>query len=304
MKNPKKKSTLYWALVMLLATCGSAAVAFGVYYLTIGRDSGKPMTGNKPVPAITSASPAPVANTPVVATATTATPATTGAPTAKPPAPAVPIIPLPPVTTVGNVVCIDPGHPSEVSDADSEQNGVTEVEMNWLVALRLKALLEAQKIRVVMTKNSLEEKVTNRRRAEIANEAGAAMLIRLHCDTGSNHGYTIYAPDRQGKAQGVTGPSQAIIDASKKAAELLHDGMSALLAGQLKDNGVKGDSATLIGGRQGALTGSIFSTVPAVTVEMCFLSNADDAHFISSDAGQELMANALAHGVVEYLNNR
>ncbi|MEI7831587.1 MAG: N-acetylmuramoyl-L-alanine amidase [bacterium] len=279
-------------------------MAFGVYYLTIGRDGGKPVTVNRPAPVVSSTSPAPVAHTPVVAPAATATTATTAAPVTQPPAPAVPIIPLPAVKTVGNLVCIDPGHPSEVSDADSMQHGVTEVEMNWQVALRLKALLEAQGVKVVMTKSSLGEKVTNKRRAEIANEAGAAMLIRLHCDSGKNNGYAIYAPDRQGKAQGVTGPSQAVIDASQQAAQRLHDGMSALLAGQLKDNGVKGDSATLIGGRQGALTGSIFSTVPAVTVEMCFLSNADDARFINSNAGQELMANALARGVVEYLNNR
>ncbi len=298
------KNTLYWAIIMLLTTCGSAALAFGVYYLTFGRDSRKPVTGNNPVPVITSTAPVAVANTPVLAPAKAPNTATTGTPTAKTPAPAVPIIPLPPVKTVGNLVCIDPGHPSEVSSGDEIQHGVTEVEMNWQVALRLKALLEAQGVKVVMTKSALEEKVTNRRRAEIANEAGAAMLIRLHCDTGKNNGYTCYAPNRQGTAQGVTGPSQAVIAASQLAAERLHDGMSMLLSGQLKDNGVKGDSATLIGSRQGALTGSIFSKVPAVTVEMCFLSNADDARFISSDVGQELMANALARGVVEYLNNR
>jgi len=40
----------------------------------------------------------------------------------------------------------------------------------------------------------------------------------------------------------------------------------------LKDGGVRGDSKTLIGSKQGALTGSIFSQVPIVTIEMVVLA--------------------------------
>lgn len=303
MSNPKQKTTLYWVIIMLLTILGSAAFATGLYFLTIGRSAGKSVAENKPLPMVTGNSPTIAQKMP------TATPtniaAKTGSATSSSATAETPTPTLPSVITNGNVVCIDPGHPSEVSSAETEQNGVTEVAMNWEVALRLKALLEAKKITVVMTKSSLMEKVTNKRRAEIANDAGAAILLRLHCDTGNNHGYTIYAPNRQGTAQGKTGPSQAIIDASQKAAELLHTGMNTLLSGSiLRDNGVKGDSATSIGSKQGALTGSIFSTVPAVTVEMCFLSNADDAQFISSESGQDKMAAALALGVVEYLNGR
>ncbi len=303
--NKTTKITIYWIGVMLLTILGSAAFAAGVYFLTIGRSAGKTVTENKPIPIVMDISPTAAQNMPTVIPANTAAKTgtattTTSSATAGTPTPA-----LPSVTTTGNVVCIDPGHPSEVSSAETEQNGVTEVAMNWEVALRLKALLEAKGITVVMTKNSLMEKVTNKRRAEIANDAGAAILLRLHCDTGNNHGYTIYAPNRQGTAQGKTGPSQAIIDTSQKAAEVLHTGINTVLSGSvLRDNGVKGDSATSIGSKQGALTGSIFSTVPAVTVEMCFLSNADDAQFISSETGQNKMADALARGVVEYLNGR
>ena len=73
--------------------------------------------------------------------------------------------------------------------------------------------------------------------------------------------------------------------------------MSEMLRGHLKDGGVRGDSRTLVGSRQGALTGSIYSRIPAVLVEMVTLSNARDAGFIKRDDGQKLMARAIADGV-------
>lgn len=198
------------------------------------------------------------------------------------------------------VVCIDPGHPSETSTGLAQQNGVTEVEINWKVAQRLAELLESRGVSVVMTKSSVDELVTNRRRAEIANEAHASLLIRLHCDSGGGRGFALYYPDRQGTNAGVTGPSDDIIAGSQYAAETIHLGMSPLLR-KLKDNGVRGDSETKVGGKQGALTGSIFSRVPAVTVEMLFLSDRSDAALIKSVKGRETMAEALAAGVVDYL---
>jgi N-acetylmuramoyl-L-alanine amidase len=71
--------------------------------------------------------------------------------------------------------------------------------------------------------------------------------------------------------------------------------------GRLKDGGVRGDSKTLVGSRQGALTGSIFSDIPVVLIEMVTLSNAHDARFIKSDEGKDLMARAIADGVQRFV---
>ena len=71
----------------------------------------------------------------------------------------------------------------------------------------------------------------------------------------------------------------------------------AALGGLLADRGIKGDSATGVGGKQGALTGSIFSEVPALTVEMVVLTDAHDYRFIRTRAGQQRMAQALLAGV-------
>jgi N-acetylmuramoyl-L-alanine amidase len=77
--------------------------------------------------------------------------------------------------------------------------------------------------------------------------------------------------------------------------------MAQVLAGVLKDGGVRGDSKTFVGSKQGALTGSIFSQVPAVLVEMVVLSNKEDAEFIKTEDGQMKMAKAIAEGIKLYL---
>ncbi len=88
---------------------------------------------------------------------------------------------------------------------------------------------------------------------------------------------------------------------SAAAAESLHVSMARILAGKLKDGGVRGDSRPPVGAQQGALTGSIFSDVPVVLVEMVTLSNAHDAAFIKQPDGQSLMAHAIADGIARYV---
>ncbi|MFX8945915.1 N-acetylmuramoyl-L-alanine amidase, partial [Acinetobacter baumannii] len=69
-------------------------------------------------------------------------------------------------------------------------------------------------VKVVMTKSSLREKVTNRRRAEIANDAHADLCLRVHADSGGRSGFATYDPDRAATVQGTTGPSQDVLDRS------------------------------------------------------------------------------------------
>jgi N-acetylmuramoyl-L-alanine amidase len=199
------------------------------------------------------------------------------------------------------VVCIDPGHPSEVSRGDERLNGTTEVHVAWMVALKLRADLEARGITVCMTKDKQDTLVRNRDRAEIANRAGALLLVRLHCDTGRDSGFVVYYPDREGTAEGKTGPSAAVRTASVGAAIMIHATMAEALEGYLHDGGILGDSKTYVGSKQGALTGSIFSEVPVVTVEMVVLSHERDARFIESDSGVALTSNAIAIGVARFV---
>jgi N-acetylmuramoyl-L-alanine amidase len=201
------------------------------------------------------------------------------------------------------VVCIDPGHPSEVASGRNVQNGTSETHIDWVVASRLREALEARGYEVVLTKASEEELVRNKERALVANRARAALMIRLHCDASTERGFAVYYPDRQGKAKdGSIGPGPDVIEESRRAAEAIHAGLAEGLQGALNDNGVRTDYQTKVGRDQGgALTGSIFSEVPVVTIEMVVLSNADDAEFIKTEEGQRRMAESIADGVKRFV---
>jgi len=203
---------------------------------------------------------------------------------------------------LGPVICIDPGHPSETNSARIMQNGTNELTMNWEVALKLASVLEKRYgVKTVMTKKSRDQFVRNHTRAIIGNESEADLTIHLHCDCGPSRGFTIYYPNRKGKLEGKEGPPPHVIRDSHKAAYELHDGMCAVLLGHLHDRGIKGDDNTRIGRVKGTLTVSAYSEVPTLTVEMVFLSSRHDAVFIKSEAGQEMMAQALAKGIANFL---
>jgi N-acetylmuramoyl-L-alanine amidase len=201
------------------------------------------------------------------------------------------------------VVCIDPGHPSEVASGQNIQNGTSEAHVDWVVATKLREELEARGYEVVLTKSSEEELVRNKDRALIANRARAALMIRLHCDASTERGFAVYYPDRPGKARdGTTGPGRDVIKESRRAAEALHAGLAEGLKGVLVDNGVRTDYQTKVGRDQGgALTGSIFSQVPVVTIEMVVLSDPQDAEFIKTEEGQRRMARSIADGVTRFV---
>lgn len=194
-------------------------------------------------------------------------------------------------------VCLDPGHPSENNDGGELTNGLREVTVNWEVALLLRRELESDGFTVVMTKESESQFVTNKDRAEIANRAQADLLLRLHADAGKATGFTVYYPRKQGTSHGVTGPGPNVLRTSKSAAQAFHAAFAQALRGQLKDNGLRGDEESFIGGKQGALTGSIFSKVPTILVEMIFLTTSQDAEWIKQSSNKKLMSEAIAQGV-------
>lgn len=202
-----------------------------------------------------------------------------------------------PSLAAAQTICIDPGHPSEVG-VGTRGKRATEVGVAWEVAVALRNRLRQEGFATLMTKGGQMEKVLNRRRAEIANQAQATLMVRLHCDAAAGSGFTVYYPSKPGTAQGVTGPSARVIAQSKSAATKFHFAMAQSLKGKHRDNGLRSDTHTAIGGRQGALTGSIFSKVPVLLVEMVVLTNPKDEAFIQSKAGRAAMVEAIAQGVI------
>lgn len=200
------------------------------------------------------------------------------------------------VPSMATVICIDPGHPSEVG-VGTRGIKVTEVGVCWSVAKDLKARLEEDGYTVVMTKSAELEKVLNHDRAATANKSRAALMVRLHCDASSSSGFQVFVPTHPGTAEGVTGPSKRVIDQSVRYATAFHAAMAQSLKGELRNLGLASDDKTAVGSKQGALTGSVFSEVPVLLVEMVVLTNRKDEVFIFSRSGHRAMVEALAAGV-------
>lgn len=196
----------------------------------------------------------------------------------------------------GPVICIDPGHPSE-NGRGSKGKSLTEVQVAWQVSQKLKRLLVADGYTVVLTKSSEEEIVRNKRRAEVANEAKAELMVRLHCDAAAGSGISVYFPEKEGKVDGITGPSAEVRKRSGELARKFHPALIEALKGKHADRGLMTDRQTAIGGRQGALTGSIYSKVPVLLVELAVLTNPKDEAFLKSKQGMELLCRALKAGV-------
>ena len=195
-------------------------------------------------------------------------------------------------------ICLDPGHPSEVGLG--AQNGkLVEVTIAWQVALHLRDFLLADGAQVVLTKSREREFVANRRRAEIANRFHADLLLRLHCDSAPGvSGIATYYPDREGTAaDGHQGPTPAVLAASRRLAVPFHAALVRSLAGALADRGLLTDRQTAVGGKQGALTGSIYAQVPVLLVEMCVLDSPHDAAFLRHEDSVERLAAGLQAGV-------
>ncbi len=197
----------------------------------------------------------------------------------------------------GKVICIDPGHPSEVGRGTKGKK-LTEMEVVWNMAQLLKPRLEKLGAKVVFTKNTLEEFVKNKDRAGIANQAKADLMVRLHCDAADGSGFATYYPTQQGTSQGFTGPTKELLQRLPPIAIRFHVELAKCMKGLLPDLGLKSDLKTAVGAKQGALTGSIYSQVPVVLVELIVLTNPADEAFIASKKGQNAFAEALVKAVV------
>lgn len=193
-------------------------------------------------------------------------------------------------------ICIDPGHPSE-NGVGTRGKKETELNVAWVVAKKLEWLLKKNGYRVVLTKTSRDKRSTNYARAMVGNKARAAYVVRLHCDAGVSSGLASYYPANKGAIGGFKGPGDKVIARSGVLAKKFHPAVIKALHGALPDAGLHTDRKTMIGRRQGALTGSIYSEVPVILVEMCVLQNPKDEAFIAPDKGKAKMARALLAGI-------
>ena len=143
---------------------------------------------------------------------------------------------------------------------------------------------------VIMTRTAHEATVSNIERAEMANEAGANLCVRIHADGSDNksiHGISVLVPE--GNLLGTP----AIVEPSRSAGEAVHDAL--IDATGAEDHGIV---------ERTDLTGFNWSEVPVILVEMGFLSNDEEDAKLATDEYREILAEGMHQGIRNWLMNK
>lgn len=206
------------------------------------------------------------------------------------------------------MVVIDPGH-QEKADLEKEPVGpgsstlkpkvtggatgaksrTPEYIITLKISQKLRDKLAAQGIRVIMTREQNNVRVSNIERARIANAAQADLFIRIHNDGSTD-------PDKSGISTLYPAQNQwtaPIYEDSLRAAQIVHKEL--VEATQRTDGGLVPRSD---------ITGFNWSKVPVILVEAGFLSNPEEDTLLNSASYQDKLAVAMADGIIEYLGGQ
>jgi N-acetylmuramoyl-L-alanine amidase len=205
------------------------------------------------------------------------------------------------------VVVIDPGHDlransetepigpgssvRKIKDGGGTHGvvtGLTEAELNMMVAGRLRRLLERAGVRVVMTRTSTARtSIGNVARARIANRAGAGLFLRIHADGSADASlrgtHTLYPALRRGWTDDVYA-------ASRRAAQTVQAELVRALG--FPDRGLQ---------ERSDFTGFNWADVPVILVELGFMTNRTDERLLATAAYQQRAAVGLCRGTLRFL---
>ena len=210
----------------------------------------------------------------------------------------------------GVIVCIDPGH-QENGQYVTEPNGpglagksttkggmaqgkVTLRKEDIVVleiGMKLRDLLIREGATVVMTRTKQDEFHTNVERAEIANEANAHIMLRLHCNNSSSNatktGIQIYCPMNSDYARAVAAPAEY-----RTLAQAFLDEVKAAVDYELAD---KTGSVRL----NDTYVGSNWAKMLCFLVEMGYMSTPAEDMKLSAPEYQTMLAEGMVEGVYQ-----
>ena len=185
-------------------------------------------------------------------------------------------------TPVPYVVAVDPGHggsvsrdPSQLWDPGVVAGSVMEKDITLDLALRLRSLLQRERVKVVLTR-STDKYVEISQRWNIAHAAGARMFVSLHVNAfdgdPSINGETIFypRPDSLPLAQSV--------DASLA---------QALKSYQVADDGVAAKPELWV-----------HSDVPTITVEPVYLTNPREFALMAQGPFRQAIVQGVFNGML------
>jgi N-acetylmuramoyl-L-alanine amidase len=215
---------------------------------------------------------------------------------------------------IGTVV-LDPGHGGK-DHGKIGRSGVLEKDVNLAISKRTRELLERELgLKVVMTRED-DRLLSLTERTEIANKAGADLFISVHCNSWFSteaSGFEAYflSPARteldravamaENAADEFTGGASDVrsdidfilwdmvqseyLNESSHFAELIQKAMGERLA--IRNRGVKQANFTVLQGAR----------MPAVLIEIAYLSNPDEEAMLADEEFQRSVAEGLVEAV-------
>ena len=166
--------------------------------------------------------------------------------------------------------------------------GIREPELTLDVSLRLRKLLRAAGVRVVMTRTrTAGASMGNIARAEIANRADAALFLRVHADGSAS-------PDARGTHTLTPalhrGWTDDVYRPSRRAAELVQAELVRALG--FPDRGIQ---------ERSDFTGFNWADVPVILVEMGFMTSPSEDRALATPAVRVRAALGLCRGTLRFL---
>jgi len=172
-------------------------------------------------------------------------------------------------------IVIDPGHGDTDSGAVSI-DGLRESDVVLSIAYKVRDILK-HSFDVYMTRDS-DTFVSLNYRSSYANNLGdVAAFVSIHCNSASSTsatGWEIFT------SKGKTGADALAASIGKRYAARF----------TIPARGLKEANFSVLQ----------HTNMPAVLVECCFLSNAEEAKWISSDEIQQQHAEAIADGIIDH----
>ena len=210
---------------------------------------------------------------------------------------------LPDQRLAGLIIGIDPGHQEHANSAQEpvspgskekkskvssgtqgSKTHIREYVTVLEIGLKLRDALVAEGATVYMTRETNDVDISNIQRAQMMNELGADIVLRLHTD-GQEGGH-----DRNGTAIYVR-KTGTRADECKAAAQVMVDAMCAVTGA--KNRGVH---------LSDSYSGLNWSEVPSLLIEMGYSTNYEEDEKLNSDWYQDLLVQGMVNGICEYFN--
>lgn len=218
------------------------------------------------------------------------------------------------------LIVIDAGHGGR--DPGSQGHEIWEKVITLEAARELKAALERTgRYRVRLTRDS-DIYVAHNRRVQIARDANADLFISLHADSGSDpalRGASVYTLSEQGAGRAVreftsdddwqrnlrlpgrdASVDRILLDMTQRATQNRSAQFARVLVGQLEE-----DSHSMLrrSHRAAGLAVLLAPDVPAVLLEMGFMTNEEDSRVLTEERARRRLMHSVAEGIDNYFRD-